>query len=369
MKIKSWTGSSVLIVLIIVVAIVWRGSLPDSEGPNKELRILAWVGYEEDDFVSAFTKDTGIKVKIRTAAGGDAVMALFTAQPDEFDVIILDPEFIQKLAPSGRIRALDPKDYSWDGYPEAVQNHPAIRVDGKLYGVPLRFGSNGLVFNTTHISPEEANSYEVLWSDKVNGKVGIWDWYLPNMGVVSLLAGNPDTPYHLNDAELQNVVARLAALRPRVHSIHASPRDMLAALAAEDTWIVPAGGEWVAGLLRADGHPVDWTVPNEGGIMWMETALIPAKAERMEIANEFIRWVQSPRGQALLAVRRAYYGAPCNVKAIPLLSVEVQDVLHIHSEDDLVRLFRNLRTRKLPQNQPPEKWQDIWERFKAQTLK
>ncbi len=366
---KTWIGIVAVVVVIISAAIVWRVFLPGSDGSTKELRVLAWVGYEEDDFVSAFTKDTGIRVKIRTAAGGDAVMALFTANPDEFDVVILDPEYIQKLAPAGRIRPLDPTDYSWDGYPDAVRNHPAIRVDGKLYGIPLRFGSNGLVFNTKHISREEANSYEVLWSDKVKGRIGIWDWYLPSMGVISLLAGNRETPYRLNDAELQNVVDRLKTLRPRVRSIHASPRDMLAALAAGDTWIVPAGGEWVAGLLRADGHPIDWTVPKEGGIMWMETALIPAKAERINLATQFIRWVQSPRGQALLATRRAYYGVPCNAHAIPLLSAEVQDVLHIHSKDDLLQLFRKLRTRELPQNQPPEKWQDIWEQFKAQTLK
>ncbi len=347
----------------------WLSSyIPRGIGSPPALHVLAWVGYEEDDFVSAFTEDTGIPVKVRTAAGGDAVMAIFTAQPEEFDVVILDPEYIQKLAPAGRICELDPDSFSWEGYPEEVRKHPALRVSGSLYGIPLRFGSNGLVFNTNHISMEEARSYEILWSDKVKGRIGIWDWYLPSMGVISLLADNRETPYRLSETEFQNVVERLRTLRPHIRSIHSSPRDMLTALAAGDTWIVPAGGEWVAGLLRADGHPIDWTVPREGGIMWMETALIPIKAKQTELAEKYIRWIQSPRGQALLATRRAYYGAPCNLEAIPLLSTEVQDVLHIHSEKELLELFRKLCTRELPQNQEPKVWQEMWERFKSGSL-
>lgn len=363
-----WWASTAIVAVAATALFIWWFVTNGVEPFQREVRVLAWVGYDEDDLLSAFTADTGIGVRVRTAAGGDAVMAIFTAQPDEFDLVILDPEYIQKLAPAGRIRALDSGAFSWDGYSEQVRNHPALRVDGKLFGIPLRFGSNGLVFNTEHVSREQANTYEVLWSDEVQGRIGIWDWYLPSMGVISLLDGSRETPYRLNDTQFEKLINRLRTLRPRVRAIHAAPRDMLAALAAGDTWIVPAGGEWVAGLLRADGHPIDWTVPREGGIMWMETALIPTSAERVELATQFIRWMQSPRGQALLATRRAYYGVPCNAEAIPLLSPEVQDVLHVHSQEDLVELFGSLRTRELPQNQPPERWQDIWERFKSDSL-
>jgi len=295
-------------------------------------------------------------------------MAIFAAQPREFDIVIVDPEFIQRLAPAGRLRAIDPESVSWEGYPPVLRDCAPCRVDGQLYGVPLRFGSNGLVFDTTRVSRQEASTYSVLWSRNLRGRIGIWDWYLPSMGVLSLAAGNSVEPYRIDARGLDSLTALLRSLRSRVKSIHATPRDMLASLQTGDTWIVPAGGEWVAGLLRAQGRPVDWVVPREGGIMWMETALIPRDSPQPDLAMRFIRWAQTPEAQALLAVRRAYYGDPCNTNAIPLLPRNVRDVLHVHSDSELVRLVGSLHTRELPQLQDPAVWQGIWERFKADHL-
>ena len=42
-------------------------------------------------------------------------------------------------------------------------------------------------------------SYKVFWDNKVKGKVGFFDWYLPSMGCISLYDGNKP-PFDISDA-------------------------------------------------------------------------------------------------------------------------------------------------------------------------
>ncbi|MCH9808824.1 MAG: extracellular solute-binding protein [Alphaproteobacteria bacterium] len=354
----------IALAALIAAGVAGRYVVTPSTTPN-ELRVLAWVGYEEDDLVQAFSKDTGINLKVRTAASGDAVVAMLAAQPKDFDVIILDPEYIQKLAPTGAISPVQSEAVDWTGIPKIVQDCRTCRFDGKLYGVPLRFGANGLVYNSEKFSKDEVASLQVLWSEKAKGRVGLFDWYLPNMGLMSLAAGNGTSPYDIDEDQLARTTAEMQKLRPNVRSFFSSPRDLLSALASGEIWIVPIGGESFTGLLRGDGKPIDWTIPEEGGIRWTESALIPSSNTNPEMAMRYINWMLSPSGQKLLATRRAYYGFPVNSLAIAQLPKAVKDVFHVANGDDVVRIYSQLRTRQLPQKQPPSEWQDIWEQFKA----
>ena len=172
------------------------GPVPDPGGgataAERVLNLLCWVGYEEPSMINVFEDKYDVKVNAKTYVGGDQMFTLFTQSRDVYDVVVVDPEYLPKLHAAGRLAKLDRDDYDSGDYFAPFKMFPFTEYDGDLYAVPIRFGSNGLVYNTNHLTPEDVMSYKILWDPKVKGRVGIWDWYLPSMGVLSPRCGQPD---------------------------------------------------------------------------------------------------------------------------------------------------------------------------------
>lgn len=150
-----------------------------------EINMLSWYGLAEPDMVEAFEAEHDVKFKPKYYAGGDNMLAaLSQSPPGTFDVIHTDAEYARILIERGDlVDELDPADYPFDDMlHEDFTRFPGHWKDGRLYSVMTRFGHLGVSYNTEHVSREEAMSYEVYWSPKLAGRVGHFDWHLPNLG-------------------------------------------------------------------------------------------------------------------------------------------------------------------------------------------
>lgn len=339
-------------------------SKQDDSG-SRELSLLCWVGYEEREVVSLFEKEFNATIKYKTFVGADQMYAILSQSDGVYDVAVVDPEYIGKLQAINKLVVLEEQDYDFSDYFPQFQDFELARIDGKLYAVVIRFGSCGLVYDTRHVSEEDASSYSILFDERLKGRVGIWDWYLPSMGCISRSLGNKE-PYNISDLQLKGLEQRLTALRGQVSAIYPTPAEMTNALANGQVWVVPAIGEWVAASLQMDGLPIGWSVPDEGGVMWVDSLTIPTDAPNPELAKKYIRWMQRPKIQALLTQRRAYQSNVPNAKAYLLLTKEEKAALRVKSADDVSKLLSRLAVRSLPVQQSEAKWQSIWEAFKNQ---
>lgn len=343
----------------------------DNEEDSETLRVLAWVGYEEPEIVGPFETEFGVEVLTETFTGADKMFAKLSQAPDAYDVVVIDPEYIEKLNNAGFLSSLDEADFEFSGYIDSLKRFPLSWIDGELKAVLIRFGINSLVYNSEKITDKEAQSYQILFADKVTGKVGIWDWYLPNMGIFSLINGNMP-PYQLDREGLEQVRETMARLSPQVSAFLGSFSDVNAALARGDIWLVPAHGEHTAAILADEGLPIKWTVPDEGGIMWVETLGIPREAGNRELAIKYIQYIQRPEVLAKLTWRRAYRSNTPSVEAINLLSPAQQDLLHVHNGEEAEALVNSVQVRRLPTYTDgataENDWQAAWQAFKAGNL-
>jgi spermidine/putrescine transport system substrate-binding protein len=330
---------------------------------QRTLNLLCWSGYEEPQFIGVFEKKFNVKVNYKTFFGGDGMLALVNQSPKEYDVVVVDKDYLSKLYAAGRLKELTPSDYDFSDYFQPFKNTYGW-VDGKLYGVPVEFGTAALVYNTSKLTAEDVKSYKILLDPKVKGRVSIWDWYLPNMGNISQSLGN-SRPLDLNAEQFAALQKRLAELRPQVAAFHAAPTEYLSALASEQTWIMPGAGEPVASILRQQGKPIDWTVPDEGGLIWVDTLVLLNDAPNAETAKLYIQWMMTPEAQALLSQKQAFHSNVPNRKAYDRLTPAQRSILKIHNEADAITLVSKLKDRALPVNPPEKAWQDAWEEFKT----
>ncbi len=192
---------------------------PAGAQSDKVVNLLSWPGHGAQDVIAPFEAATGFKVQSKEYTGGEEMIALLqSSPPGTFDVVLSDAEYIEQLQKANLIDALNPSDYPLGDFWPEFQKFPAHWVDGKLYSVMVDFGFLGMVYNTKKLSREEVDSYSVLWTPKVKGKVGMYDWYLPNMMCLSLYSGNRP-PNDIDNAKFDEVktVADLA-LRPDVRA-------------------------------------------------------------------------------------------------------------------------------------------------------
>lgn len=334
-----------------------------------EVTMLAWYGHGEPDVVAAFEEKHNVKIVPKYYTGGDNMLALIAQSPaGTYDLILSDAEYVQQLNAAGYIEQLDPNDYHFDDYWPEFQKFPGHWSGDDLYSVMARFGFLGIAYNTEALSESDVRSYNVYWDDKLTGKLGHFDWHLPNLGQISLLNGNSE-PFALNDAAWDGVQDKVMTLRPQVGGFF-DYGGTFSSLKNGQMHAFAGIGDWITGVLEKNGASVKTAIPEEGGLQWTESFSIGKGSKNQDIAKKFIQFITSPKGQVVSANMAAYPAMIPNkkgweelAKATPGEAVRQRMEL---GKANVMDDIRNglIKFRALPVNQSLEDWNDVWSEYK-----
>lgn len=337
-----------------------------------EINMLAWYGHGEQDMVGEFEAANNVKFVPKYYAGGDNMMALIAqSPPGTYDIILSDGEFVQQLNAAGYIEELNAADYPFeDMLHEDFTKFPGHWADGKLYSMMLRGGHLGVSYNKNAISEEEAQSYSCFWKPEIKGKVGHFDWHLPNLGMMSLYNGNGAGLWDLDDAAWSAVQAKTTSLRPQVGGFF-DYGGTFNGLKNGEMLAMCGIGDWITGVLEKDGAPVGSVIPKEGGIQFTESYSIGKGSDKAEIVNKFIQYMLSPTGQVKSAQMAAYPGF-CVTKGgrAALIEADPKEAMRSHQmggmSNDPITLINEGRIhyRDIPKQQSLEDWNDYWSEYK-----
>jgi spermidine/putrescine transport system substrate-binding protein len=338
-----------------------------------ELNMLAWYGHGEPDIVGDFEAANNVKFKPKYYAGGDNMLGLIAqSPPGTYDVILSDAEFVQQLNEAGYIEELNAADYPFDDMLyEDFKQFPGHWKDGKLFSVMVRFGHLGVSYNTTAVSAEEAMSYACFWKPELKGKVGHFDWHLPNLGMMSLYNGNGAKLWDLDDAAWEKVKETTMSLRPQVGGFF-DYGGTFNSLKTGEMLAMCGIGDWITGVLEKDGAPVASVVPKEGGIQWTESYSIGKGSAKADMVKKFIQYMLSPEGQVHSARMAAYPGFCITKGGVKALNEadpkEAQRTGQVEgAPNNPITLIKEGRIhyRNIPQKQSLEEWNEFWQEYKS----
>lgn len=335
-----------------------------------ELTMLAWYGHAEPDMVAEFEAANNVKFVPKYYTGGDNMLGLISqSPPGTFDVILSDAEYVQQLNAAGYIEALDPADYPFDDFFPEFHKFPGHWDGDTLYSVITRFGFLGVAYNTDALTEAQASTYDVFWDPALKGKVGHFDWHLPNLGQISLLNGNP-SPYDIDEAAWEAVKEKTMSLRPQVGGFF-DYGGTFASLNNGQMLAFAGIGDWITGTLERNGAKVRSVIPEQGGLQFTESFSIGKGSQKADLAKKWIQYITSPEGQAKSAQMAAY---PCivpNQKGWEVLAAQNPDEAKRQSmiegpgsAIDLIRTGR-IQYRQLPVQQSLEDWNDFWSEYKG----
>lgn len=335
-----------------------------------ELTMLAWYGHAEPDMVAEFEAENNVKFVPKYYTGGDNMLGLISQSPaGTFDVILSDAEYVQQLNAAGYIEALDPADYAFDEFFPEFQKFPGHWDGDTLYSVITRFGFLGVAYNTDALTEAEASSYDVFWNPKLTGKVGHFDWHLPNLGQMGLLTGNP-VPYDLDEGHWEAVKEKTLSLRPQVGGFF-DYGGTFSSLNDGQMLAFAGIGDWITGTLEKNGAKVRSVIPEQGGLQWTESFSIGKGSAKADLAKKWIQYVTSAKGQAKSAQMAAYPAMVPNQKGWEVLNAENPGeakrqnmILGQSNAMDLIRSGR-IQYRQLPIQQDLETWNDFWSEYKG----
>lgn len=295
-------------------AAISAAGLPRRARAAEELNALVWCDHTDPNLLQPFEEANGVKVNTKEfETTGAALAILEQSPPGEWDVLVLDTVDIGRLVKAGYLAALDRNDYPFaDIFPEL--HEPTLNeVDGKLYGLPEKFGYHTTTYNKDKVDPADTRTVKLMWNAKYAGRIAVYDYYNPVIALVALGLGVE--PPKISFEHMPAIRDKLLEIKKLTAVVGDIP-TVQNALVTGSADIIAGGGEFAVAGLMTENASLDWVLPDEGGVRWMQSLAIFDGSTKPELARKFLQYILSPDGQARLATSACYWAMPANKNTV-----------------------------------------------------
>ncbi|MFP5353260.1 MAG: spermidine/putrescine ABC transporter substrate-binding protein [Actinomycetota bacterium] len=300
------------------------------QDPAGELSFANWPLYIDrakgkQPTIEDFQKETGITVDYKEVIDdnesffGTIREPLANGQSTGWDLIVVTDWLIAKMIRLGYLEKLDHEMLKqFEANAGAVYKDPSYDP-GNAYSVPWQSGITGIGYNPK-LTKREITSFEDLFDPAFKGKVGMFTEMRDTMNLTLLGLGVDPQDATAGDAE--KAAQKLTEQRDAGIVRDYYGNNYADALAREDLWLTMA---WSGDVfqLQFDNPDLQFVVPEEGGILWVDNMAIPKAAEHPVDAHMFMDYVYDPEVAAQIT---AWVNYICPVPA-------AQDILKAAKDD------------------------------------
>jgi ABC-type Fe3+ transport system substrate-binding protein len=225
------------------------------------------------------------------------------------------------------------------------------KFDGKRYGITEKFGYNTIGFNKAKVDAADMQSLSVLTNDKYKGRVAIYDYYLPVIGLAAMSIGKK-TP-DITEAICRRSRKSLLKMKANAKAV----TDVVSsqtALATGEADVLVGGGEWVSASsprrIPTSISPCRRKAPFCG-----RSRLAMFKdSKNPDLALKFIQYVLSPEGPGAARTFGLLLGHAANTKARS--TDEQKTTCALPSS----RFLKRAQPYPAPSEDLDKKMQDVW---------
>ena len=288
---------------------------------QKGLNIYNWSDYIADDTLKSFEKETGIKVRYDNFDNNEIVHAKLVAGKTGYDIVVPSSNWAKLQIDGGLLQKLDKaKLTNLKNLDPAIQGQLAKMDPGNQYLVNWMWGFTTVGINVEKVKaalggPLPDNVWDLVFKPEFISK-------LKSCGVSFLDSSSEIVPaalhylgkpaYSKNPGDYAAAANALKAIRPFVTLFSSSGyiNDM-----ANGSICLAVGWSGDINIARQraidgkTGQNVQALIPKSGGLLFFDTVVIPADAQRPGNAHKFINFLLRPE-VAAANTNKVFYPNP-----------------------------------------------------------
>ncbi len=272
-----------IIVFTVAPVLSFTGCGSDAEATDT-LVVLNYGKYIEADVLKRFQEETGITVKYEEYEQVEDMYAKYKAGSINYDVVCTSDYMIETLRQEGE---LIPIDYS--SIPNYENIDPSIIEASEAfdpthkYTVPYFYGTVGILYNTEMVDEETVSSWNCLWDPEYQNRI-----VMINSQRDAFMVALEKLGYDINTTDKKELDDAYNLLCDEKKYIYAYLQDeTYECMISEDAAMaVCYSGEAAMGMEYNEN--LDYTVPKEGGNLWIDSWFIPRTCKHYDAAMKWI---------------------------------------------------------------------------------
>ncbi|MEO6015789.1 MAG: extracellular solute-binding protein [Polaromonas sp.] len=270
---------------------------------DNKLRLITWADYVPADVVAQFKKETGIDVELTLSNNEEMISKLRATGGAGFD--LAQPSQDRITGPQQEFGIYKPMDLAKikselfiPSMLEATKRNTTL--EGKVYGLPHIWGTDGLVVNT---QLAKMSDYPDLCKADVKGKTAV---RLKRPTLLAFAFASGKDPFALYKdpkayaALMDEVGKTMIACKSNVKFYWDNKDQLLNGMRAGE---VVGAMMWDTGgwKLNSEKPQIQYIAPKSGALGWIDTFAIPAKGRNDAAAYAWINFNMRPEIAAKVA--------------------------------------------------------------------
>ncbi len=317
----------IIAIVLIGVFSVAAFSGCGSKDSSKVLNIYNVGDYIDEDLLSKFEKESGIKIVYEKYDTNEIMYQKIKSGGSKYDLVFPSDYMIEKMIKENLLQKLDYNNIpNYKNIDEKFKKQPYDPKD--QYSVPYFWGTFGILYNKEMVK-DPVDSWDILWNEKYKGQIFMLDSVRDTMGIALMKLGYSQNS--TNENELKKAKDELIKQRPLVLAYgNDDIKDRL--LGGEGAMGIVYSGDAIT-LMEKDKN-LAYAIPKTGTNKWIDAMCVPVGAENQKEAEQFINFMLDPEN-AKKNIDYINYSTP-NKEALELLEDEVKKNPVAYPSDDII---------------------------------
>ena len=242
------------------------------------------------DIIAAFEeKYPHIKVNYSTYDSNEVLYTKLKNGGISVDVIIPSDYMIARMIKEDMLLELDFDNIPNYSYIDDTFKNTSFDPENK-YSVPYTWGTVGILYNTKYVDEADVTGWELLWNEKYDDKILMFDNSRDAFGIAQYLLG-----YDVNTtdpAQLQACADKLAQQKPLVQQYVMD--QIYSSMENEEAWIAPYYAGDCMLMMESNENLAFYLPQHQGFNMFIDAMCIPKACQEKEAAELFINFLCDP---------------------------------------------------------------------------
>ena len=242
------------------------------------------------DIIAAFEEAyPDIKVNMTYYSSNEELYSKLSTGGITVDVIIPSDYMVARMREEGMLEELNFDNIPNYQYIDENFKNAAFDPENK-YSVPYTWGTVGIIYNSKYVDEADVTGWELLWNEKYQGKILMFDNSRDAFGIAQYLLG-----YSVNTTDkeqLQQCADKLKEQQPVVQQYVMD--QIYGAMENEEAWI----GVYYAGdcmVMMDNNEDLRFYLPEEQGFnLFIDSMCIPTCCQEKDAAETFINFLCDP---------------------------------------------------------------------------